>query len=275
MMRAAVTLMLKPLLSAALILAAAPGLAEGGDTGLTELGTGDAGRGWEAVGRLDLGYGSFCTGALIAPDKVLTAAHCLFERDTGARVPLNQIEFRAGWRNGRAEAYRGVRRAILHPDYTFLDDDRMDRVAVDIAVIQLDRPIRTPRIQPFETRMRLRRGDEVGVVSYAQGREEAPSLQEVCRVLERQSGVVMLSCSVDFGASGAPIFAFGEEGPVIVSVVSAKAMSEGKPVALASELRRAYAELEAAVETVPTGALNRGSAFVSASGGGGAKILRP
>ena len=36
-------------------------------------------KGWEAVGRLDLAGRGFCTGALISPDLVLTAAHCLLQ----------------------------------------------------------------------------------------------------------------------------------------------------------------------------------------------------
>ena len=59
---------------------------------LTLMVTGDDARGWEAVGRLDLGGRGFCTGALIATDLVLTAAHCLYDRDSGERIDPAEIE---------------------------------------------------------------------------------------------------------------------------------------------------------------------------------------
>lgn len=262
----------------ALALSATSVLAETAPSRLKELATGDAGKGWEAVGRLNLGHGGFCTGALIAADLVLTAAHCLYDQRTGHRIPAGEMEFLAGWRNGRAEAYRGIRKAVAHPAYDYAGREDVDRVAVDLALIQLDRPIRTLRIQPFQTGARLRKGAEVGVVSYAQDRAEAPSLQEVCHVLERQFGVVMLSCSVDFGASGAPIFAFDAAGPMIVSVVSAKAEAKGRPVALASELTRALPTLQRELAAQPD-ILNRGlstTAFAPGrNSGAGAKFLKP
>jgi len=215
------------------------------DARLRRLDTSDAGRAWDAVGRLDMGGTGFCTAALIAPDLVLTAAHCLYDKQSGARIDHNQIEFLAGWRNGRAAAYRSIRRAVTHPDYVYSAQVSATRVRNDLALLELDHPIRLPQIRPFGTASRPRTGDSVGVVSYAKGRSEAPSLQEVCRVLSRQDGVLVTSCNVDFGSSGAPIFSFASGEASIVSVVSAKAELEGETISIGTALGEPLAELRA------------------------------
>ncbi|QDC10940.1 trypsin-like serine protease [Oceanicola sp. D3] len=266
-------------LTGLLALASLPASAQ--ETGLTSLATSDQGRGWEAVGRLEMGRKSFCTGALIAPDLVLTAAHCLYEMDTGARVDVSGVEFRAGWRNGRAEAYRGVRRAVTHPDYVYEGRDQLDRVALDVALLQLDRPIRNIRVTPFDTADAPGAGDSVSVISYAQDRAEAPAYESGCEVMERRGGVLMFTCSVDFGSSGAPIFTIGARGPQVASVVSAKATMQGRPVALGTELEPVLSVLMEQLSS-GGGALNPGGTVRFLGGGNsgerreiGARFVKP
>ncbi len=218
------------------------------DARLRRLDTGDDSRGWEAVGRLDIGGRGFCTGAMIAPDLVLTAAHCLFDKQTGKRVNHGKIEFLAGWRNGRASAYRWVKRAVVHPDYVFTGAVSPERVRNDVALLELQAPIRNTTVKPFETDTRPRKGAKIGVVSYAYDRADAPSLQEICAVMERQQGVLIMSCDVDFGSSGAPVFSFDNGVARIVSVVSAKAEVDGKQVALGTQLEAPLALLRAELD---------------------------
>ena len=256
----------------------APLLAEEGR--LRELATSDDAKGWEAVGRINLGAAGFCTGALIAPDLVLTAAHCLYDKETGARVATDQIEFLADWRNGRAVAYRQVKRAMQHPAYSYSGHDRIDRVPYDLALLELDQPIRLAKIKPFEIAARPAEGDVVGVVSYAQDRSEAPSFQDMCHVLGFRSGVLVLSCTVDFGASGAPVFSVRDGVARIVSVVSAKAELGGENVALSVDLTGALDQLRAAMAG-SEGVLHRtalgggGPGNLGGSDTGGAKFVRP
>lgn len=233
------------------------------------------GRGWEAVGRIEIADTAFCTGALIAPRLVLTAAHCLFDAKTGIPVPVDQMQFLAGWRNGRAAAYRRVRKAVPHPAFVFTGPAGADRVRHDLALIELQHPIRNTTITPFVTDHSPQTGDRVGVVSYAHDRSEAPALQDTCDVLARQIGVLVLSCTVDFGASGSPVFRIDGDGPRIVSVVSSKAEANGAPVALAAGLDGPLAELRNALaaDRDPGAGLDR--LAVGARRDTGAKTIRP
>lgn len=259
---------------------------DGPDLALAPLSSADAGRGWEGVGRLHIGDDAFCTASLISPTQVLTAAHCLFDGTTGARVPDRALEFRAGYRAGRADAYSRVRRSLVLPDYVPGKAGRSGQMASDLALIELANPIRKPGVQPFAVAPSPAKGDAVQVVSYALGRQETPSIQKRCHVLGRAQAkgqdapAQVFSCDVDFGSSGAPIFSLSEGRPRIVSVVSAKARMDGKPVALAAPVAEGLALLQSEMAR-SDGVFHRRARPVQASdraadlAHAGAKFLRP
>ncbi len=261
-------------LIAALILAAS---AQSQDaSGLVSLKTFDATRVWQGVGRLNIGRIGFCTGTLVAPDLVLTAAHCLYDLSTGQRAEDADIEFLAGWRDGRASAYRGVRHSVVHDSYQFRGRADTERVGADIALLQLDQPIRHPSITPFQTGNRAPRGQELKVVSYARDRADAPALQNRCHVLEKDLDLYVTSCEVDFGSSGAPVFVVGEDGrPVIMSVVSAKAEWKEQHVSLATGVADRFDELRMALtkQTASSGGTRLN--FQSGLQPSGARFLKP
>ncbi len=151
--------------------------------------------------------------------------------------------------------------------------------AYDVALLELQHPIRNGVIDPFETDVRPQTGDRIGVVSYAHNRSEAPSVQETCEVMSRQQGVLVMSCQVDFGSSGSPVFSFASGTPRIVSVVSAKAEADGVPVSLGTELQEPVATIRAILDG-QDGLSANGISSVSRVGSAfrndtGAKFVKP
>lgn len=205
----------------------------------------DEARRWQAVGRVNLPNDGFCTGALIAPNLVLTAAHCVFDPVTLEQLNAEDVTFAAGWRQGRASAHRKARRIVVHPTYAHQGSAEFDNVGNDIALVELDHAIRNTAIAPFERTTQPRVGEQIQVVSYAHDRSEMPSIEETCEVLGKSMAVFVLSCSASFGASGAPIFVMEDGEPKIASVISAKATWKNREVALGTSLGTPLEELMA------------------------------
>lgn len=192
--------------------------------------------GWEAVGRIDLGQDGYCTGTLIADNIVLTAAHCVFDKQ-GAPLLPERIVFRAGLRDGAAIAARNVRRFVVADGYAPFDGMSAENVRRDVALLELDTPILTATASPFALHQNPRRGDDVSVVSYGRQRDDALSWERQCDILRRGQGLISFNCNVTFGSSGAPVFSDGGYRARIVSlVVGGHKTEHGTTVAYGMEL---------------------------------------
>jgi V8-like Glu-specific endopeptidase len=111
-------------------------------------------------------------------------------------------------------------------------------------------------------------------VSYGADRANTPSLQEVCNVISKQDGILVMSCNVAFGSSGAPVFQLSNGQVEIVSVVSAMAMVDGTQVSIGTALEAPLATLRNLFDSQSTG----GARTIITNGqrsDGGAKFVKP
>ena len=248
------------------LLMALPIAATSEDTPLDRLTHFDELKGWEAVGRVDQRRGGFCTGALISPDIVLTAAHCLVQKETNQPFDPAEIVFRAGYRDGSSVAVRQALQTVVHPEYTDKNSPRFGSTGTDIGLIKLSEPIPTNLARPFEIGTRSV-GEHVSVVSYARGRSEALSWQRSCAVLavSQTHNAGAYTCDVTFGASGSPVFDLSGARPEIVSVISRIRPEGDRMVSLGTLIQAPIGELRAAFKS---------SVGVNMSGGGVASVVQ-
>ena len=107
-------------------------------------------------------------------------------------------------------------------------------------------------------------------------RAEVPSIQQGCSVIASTRPALILSCDIDFGSSGAPVFSVTDGVPRVVSVISAKAELEGQKVALAVPLEAPLKVLEAEMAREEPGHKAKAGVKVIKGGlSGGAKFVSP
>lgn len=248
-------------------------------SGLTRLTDRDDLFGWEAVGRLDIGRDGFCTGVLIAPDQVLTAAHCVHDR-SGRPIPAESLRFRAGLRDGEAIADSGITRYASGKGYDPNAGMSPQNVRADVALLELAQPIQSALAAPFRLHDAPEKGQRVSVVSYGQDRDRAPSWQRECGMLWRAEGLMAFDCNVIFGSSGAPVFASDGGRARIVSLISGGRWDSAEKVAYGMDLPALVADLKrdlraSAGTNAPDGAGFRRVQVGAERATSGAKFARP
>lgn len=248
------------------------------NTGLARLTDRDDLLGWEAVGRLDLAGSGFCTGTLIAPDLVLTAAHCTYHPQTSEAVRPADLLFRAGLRDGTSIAERTVSQIAAHPGFNPRTDLNGENIRHDVALLRLAEPIVSTDADPFILHSGSAPSTAVSVTSYGQGRAEALSRQRSCKIVGEHNDLMVFDCNVTFGSSGAPVFAHSGSRGRIISLISGGTFADGRKLAVGMALPEVVSQLKRALRAAPVvrpDVTVRRLAVGGGRSGTGAKFVKP
>jgi protease YdgD len=182
---------------------------------------------WSAIGRINTETGGHCTGVMVGPSLVMTAAHCLYDKPNRRYVPQNRVHFVAGYRDGDYVAHTIARRYVLPDEFSATGPKLAENATRDWAFVELEEEIGFATgwfgMENFNSKS-LSRHRQQGTVFIQAGyssdkkRELTAHLGCVLEGYVEGHALLVHGCDAVPGDSGSPIFIFKDGLPYLTSV---------------------------------------------------------
>jgi protease YdgD len=175
---------------------------------------------WSAVGKIEIaGFSwlSSCTGTLVAPNVVITAAHCLVDRRMRKNIAAARVHFRAGLSRDKSVGHATGRCVAFLGDVPLLAAKaKAEAFLRDAAAIVLDKPL---KIAPLPLSGGAAVGDAALHAGYGRDRRYMLSVHRGCRVLDRSGPLYITDCDSNFGQSGGPVLIEDDGAPKLAGIM--------------------------------------------------------
>ena len=180
---------------------------------------------WQAIGRINKAGMGFCTGVLITPNRVLTAAHCIWNKNRDKPIPGQFLHFLAGYHKESYLAARTIKRVIHSGKFHLETDIKLKHVEQDWAILELKEPVTdVPPIPLVSSSARdlLKRNKRTSLIQagFSQDRPFILTVDSSCRIkgLVRRRALIAHNCDAVHGDSGSPLLMKTDDGLQVVAI---------------------------------------------------------